>query len=241
MITELELIMKALIKGQASRVKTLTELAIENGIDPRTILEKALMPGMQKIGSQFRDGNIYISDVLIASRAMHAGLHVMKPFLSNPQQSSIGKVVIGTVAGDLHDIGKNLIVMMFRGAGFEVVDLGIDVQPEDFAQAIIDHQPDILALSAMLTTTLGMMSETIKELHRQNLRNKVRIIIGGSPATQEFARSIDADGFAVDVMNAVDLAIKLINTPSEKIPIELSTVSLTEKHKYTIQISKGEQ
>ena len=208
--SKFELITRALIKGQANRVKALTLLAIENGIDPRTVLEKALMPGMQEISGQFRDNIIYISDVLIASRAMQAGLHVLKPFLSNSQQSSLGKVVVGTVAGDLHEIGKNLVVMMFRGAGLEVIDLGIDVQPEDFAQAIIDHQPDILAMSAMLTTTLGMMSETIRELDRQDLRNKVKIIIGGSPATQEFARAINADGFAVDVMKAVDLAIKLI-------------------------------
>jgi len=211
MTTELELITKALIKGQANRVKTFTELAIENGIDARTILEKALMPGMQEIGGQLRDKIIYISDVLISSRAMHAGLHVLKPFLSNPQQSSLGKVVIGTVAGDLHDIGKNLIVMMYRGAGLEVIDLGIDVQPEDFAQAIIDHQPDILAMSAMLTTTLGMMPETIREIERRELRNKVKIIIGGSPATREFARAINADGFAADVMKAVDLAMKLLD------------------------------
>ncbi|MHB8075502.1 cobalamin B12-binding domain-containing protein [Desulfosporosinus fructosivorans] len=207
---ELELITKALIRGQANRVKTLTILAIENGIDPRTVIDKALMPGMYEIGEQFRDKAIYISDVLIASRAMHAGLHVLKPLLMNPQQSSLGKVVIGTVAGDLHDIGKNLIVMMFCASGLEVIDLGIDVQPEDFAQAIIDHQPDILAMSAMLTTTLGMMSETIRELNRQDLRNKVKIIIGGSPTTQEFARAINADGFATDVMKAVDLAIKLV-------------------------------
>lgn len=212
MITsELESITKALIKGQANRVKTLTILALENGIGPRTVLEEALMPGMQEIGGQFRDNVIYISDVLIASRAMHAGLHVLKPFLSNSQQSSVGKVVIGTVAGDLHDIGKNLITMMFRGAGLEVIDLGIDVQPEDFAQAVIDHQPDILAMSAMLTTTLGMMSETIRELNRLDLRSKVKIIIGGNPATQEFARAIKADGFAVDLMKAVDLALNLLN------------------------------
>lgn len=212
MITpELESITNALIWGQANRVKALTLLAIENGVDPRTILKKALMPGMQEIGGQFRDEIIYISDVLMASRAMHAGLYVLRSSLSATEQVSIGKVVIGTVAGDLHDIGKNLIVMMFRGAGLEVIDLGIDVQPEDFAQAIIDHQPDILAMSAMLTTTLGMMSETIKELNNRDLRNKVKIIIGGSPATQEFARAIDADGFAGDVMKAVDLAIGLIN------------------------------
>src|SRR5665647_979717 len=140
MKAELELITKALIKGQANRVRNLTLLAIENGINPQTILVKALMPGMHEIGAQLRDNIIYISDVLIASRAMHAGLHILKPLLSNPEQFSLGKVIIGTVAGDLHDIGKNLIVMMYRGAGLEVIDLGVDVQPEDFAQAIIDHQ-----------------------------------------------------------------------------------------------------
>ena len=211
MITsELELITKALIQGQANKVKIFTILAIENGIDPRTILEKALMPGMQEIGGQFRDNIIYISDVLISSRAMHAGLHILKPLLSNPQQFSLGKVIIGTVAGDLHDIGKNLIVMMFRGAGLEVIDLGIDVQPEDFVQAIIEHQPDILAMSAMLTTTLGMMSETIREIERRELRNTVKIIIGGNPATKDFAQAIKADGYAVDVFKAVDLALKLV-------------------------------
>jgi len=210
MKTELELITKALIKGQANRVRNLTMLAIENGINPQTILVKALMPGMQEIGGQLRDNIIYISDVLIASRAMHAGLHILKPLLSNSEQFSVGKVIIGTVAGDLHDIGKNLIVMMYRGAGLEVIDLGIDVQPEDFAQAIIDHQPGVLAMSAMLTTTLGMMSETIKEIERRELRNKVKIIIGGNPATKDFAQAINADGFADDVFNAVDLTLKLV-------------------------------
>jgi Predicted cobalamin binding protein len=208
--SELELITKALIKGQANRVKTLTTLAIENGIAPRVIFERALLPGMQVIGGQFRDNIIYISDVLIASRAMHAGLHVLKPLLSNPRQTSVGKVVIGTVAGDLHDIGKNLIVMMFRGAGLEVIDLGIDVQPEDFAEAIVEQKPDLLAMSAMLTTTMGMISETIRELERRKLRREVKIIIGGNPTTQVFAQSIDADGYAGDVFQAVDLALELI-------------------------------
>lgn len=208
--SELELITKALLKGQANRVKTLTILAIESGIAPQKVFEKALLPGMEVIGRQFRENTIYISEVLIASRAMHAGLHVLKPLLSNPQQASLGKVVIGTVAGDLHDIGKNLIVMMFRGAGLEVIDLGIDVQPEEFAEAIIDHRPDILAMSAMLTTTLGMMSETMRELERRELRSNVKIIIGGNPATQDFAQAINADGYAIDVFKAVDLALNLV-------------------------------
>jgi len=208
--SELELITNALLKGQANRVKTLTILALENGIEPQKVFEKALLPGMEIIGRKFRDNTIYISEVLIASRAMHAGLHVLKPLLSNSRQASLGKVVIGTVAGDLHDIGKNLIAMMFRGAGLEVIDLGIDVQPEEFAKAIIDHSPDILAMSAMLTTTLGMMSETMRELERRDLRNNVKIIIGGNPATQDFAQAIKADGYAVDVFKAVDLALEIV-------------------------------
>lgn len=208
--SELELITHALLKGQANRVKTLTILALENGIEPQKIYEKALLPGMQLIGKRLRDNTIYIAEVLIASRAMHAGLHVLKPLLSNPRQASLGKVVIGTVAGDLHDIGKDLIVMMFRGAGLEVIDLGIDVQPEEFAEAIIDHNPDILAMSAMLTTTLGMMSETMRELERRELRHHVKIIIGGNPATQDFAQAIKADGYADDVFKAVDLAMGIV-------------------------------
>jgi 5-methyltetrahydrofolate--homocysteine methyltransferase len=208
--SELELITNALLKGQANRVKTLTILAIENGIEPQKIYEKALLPGMEIIGKRLRDNTIYIAEVLIASRAMHAGLHVLKPLLSNPRQASIGKVVIGTVAGDLHDIGKDLVVMMLRGAGLEVIDLGIDVQPEEFAEAIIDHNPDILAMSAMLTTTLGMMAETMRELERRDLRNNVKIIIGGNPATQDFAQAIKADGYADDVFKAVDLALRIV-------------------------------
>ncbi|HEY8909048.1 MAG TPA: corrinoid protein [Desulfosporosinus sp.] len=208
---ELELITNALLRGQANRVKTLTILALESGIAPRKVFEKALLPGMEVIGRQFRDNTIFISEVLIASRAMHAGLHVLKPLLSDSQQASLGKVVIGTVAGDLHDIGKNLIVMMFRGAGLEVIDLGIDVEPEEFAEAIMDHHPDILAMSAMLTTTMGMMAETMRELERRELRDNVKIIIGGNPTTQDFAQSINADGYAGDVFKAVDLALELLD------------------------------
>lgn len=205
------MITEALLKGQANRVKTLSTLAIQNGFDPKTILDQGLMPGMDIIGQQFRDNYIFISDVLIASRAMHAGLHVIKPYLSASHQSLYGKILIGTVAGDLHDIGKNLVVMMLRGAGFEVIDLGIDVQPEDFVEAVQINQPDVVALSATLTTTLYMMTETIRELEQQDLRNQVKVIIGGAPATRDFARVIKADGFANDAMSAVDTIRGLVN------------------------------
>lgn len=212
MITsELDLITEALLKGQANRVKTLATLALQNGVQPRTILNEAILPGMQAIGEQLRNNEIFISDVLIASRAMHAGFHVLKPHLSASEQSLLGKVVIGTVAGDLHDIGKNLIVMMLRGAGFEVIDLGVDVQPEDFSEAIRVHKPDIIGLSAMLTTTLYMISETISVIEQEGLRDQVKIIIGGRPATSDFARMIKADGFADDAIKAVDLVKQLLN------------------------------
>lgn len=204
------LITEALLNGQANRVKTLTQMALEKGIEPMAVLEEGLLSGMQLISEKFKKNTIYISDVLIASRAMHAGLHVLKPVLSEPQQSLKGRAVIGTVAGDLHDIGKNLVVMMMRGAGLDVIDLGIDVQPEDFAQAIEDYQPDILAMSAMLTTTLGMMPETIRELERKNLRDQVKIIVGGGPTTKDFAYMIKADGFAIDAAEVVDLVEKLL-------------------------------
>lgn len=207
---ELLLISQALLEGQASRVKTLTQMALENGIEPMAILEEGLLPGMQIISEKFKNNTIYISDVLIASRAMHAGLHVLKPVLSEPQQSLRGRVVIGTVAGDLHDIGKNLVVMMLRGAGLDVIDLGVDVQPEDFVQAVKDYQPDILAMSAMLTTTLEMMPETIRELERNYLRNQVKIIVGGGPTTKDFSHVIRADGFAMDATEVADLVESLL-------------------------------
>lgn len=208
--SELALITDALIKGQASRVKSLSLLALENEVEPLVILNEALLPGMQYIGERFRNNDIYISDVLISSRAMHAGLHVLKPHLSASKQSLLGKIAIGTVAGDLHDIGKNLIIMMLRGAGFEVIDLGVDVQPEDFAEAIRTHKPDIVGMSAMLTTTLYMISETFRTIEEEGLRDQVKIIIGGRPATSDFARVIKADGFADDAIKAVDLVKDLL-------------------------------
>lgn len=208
--SELELITEALVKGQANRVRTLCTLAVQNGTDPHTILEQALLPGMEIIGQKLRDNVIFISEVLIASRAMHAGLHALKPHLSAARQKSRGKIVIGTVAGDLHDIGKNLVTMMLRGAGYEVLDLGIDVQPEDFVAAVQEHEPDIVALSAMLTTSLPMIPETIYELEQNGLRNSVQVIIGGRPTTADFAHVVNADGYASDAVKAVDLVNGLL-------------------------------
>lgn len=211
MTEEMELIQESLIKGQATRVRALVQVALENKVPPMTILREGLFPGMDIVGRKFRDNFIYISDVLISSRAMHAGMHVLKPYLSKNEKAFWGKVVIGTVAGDLHDIGKNLVAMMFRGAGLEVIDLGVDVEPEDFIKAVTDNQPEIVAMSAMLTTTLEMMKETIEELEAEGLRDEVKIIVGGAPVTKEFAYAINADGFSDDLTEVVDLAKELLN------------------------------
>ncbi|WP_066638703.1 cobalamin-dependent protein [Desulfolucanica intricata] len=210
MTEKLELISEALVKGQANRVKTLTEIAIENGIEPMAILEKGLLQGMEVIGKKFRGNSIFIADVLIASRAMHAGLNVLKTHLSASQQILRGRVVIGTVAGDLHDIGKNLVVMMLRGSGLDVVDLGVDVDPEEFAKAVLEYQPDILGMSVMLTTNLYMIPEIVNELERRELRKRVKIIVGGGPVTKEFSQLVKADGFAADALAAVDLVNSLL-------------------------------
>ena len=210
MTVKLEPITEALIKGQANRVKVLTEVAIENGIEPITILEKSLLPGMEIITDKFRENTIFISEVLITSRAMHAGLHVLKPLLSASQQALRGRVVIGTVAGDLHDIGKNLVTMMLQGQGFDVIDLGVDVEPEDFAKAVQEYQPDIVGMSAMLTTTLYMIPEIINELEQRDLRKGVKVIIGGSPVTQDLAHVVKADGYAIDAKSSVDMVNDII-------------------------------
>ncbi len=200
------------MKGQCYRVKTLTEIALENGVKPEDVLEKSLIPGMRIIGDKFRDNILFISDVLIASRAMHAGLNVLKPHLSACRQVKRGKVVIGTVAGDLHDIGKNLVAMMLRGNGLEVVDLGVDVEPEDFVKAVIEYRPDILGISAMLTTTLYLIPETINMLKQRNLRSRVKVIVGGGPVTKEFSQKVKADGFATDAQSAVELVNNLLES-----------------------------
>ena len=212
MAEELKLITDALIKGQANRVKTLTEVSLENNIDAITILEAGLLPGMNVISEKFRNNIIFIPDVMTASRAMHAGLHVLKPYLSAGNGSLPGRIVFGTVAGDLHDIGKNLVVMMLRGTGLEVIDLGVDVHPEDFAEAVEEYQPKILAMSALLTTTMTCMAETIRELESRGLRDDVKVIIGGGPVTKDYAQVIKADGYSSDAMSAVDVVKEIMSS-----------------------------
>ena len=174
------------------------------------IVNNALIVGMSEIGELFKNNQIYVPEVLIAARAMQAGLTVVKPLLVDRDIKPIAKVAIGTVKGDLHDIGKNLVAMMMEGAGMEVIDLGIDVAPEKFVDAVITYGVDIVAMSALLTTTMPYMRETIEALEAAGLREQVKVIIGGAPVTQSFADEIGADGYSSDAASAAELAKALI-------------------------------
>lgn len=197
-------IQEGLVDGDAQLVKEKTEMALAYGIKAKDIIEQGLLPIMKSIGQKFRAGEIFIPDVLMSSRAMHASLYILRPILTNYRQASKGCVVIGTVAGDLHDIGKNMVSMMLEGAGYTVIDLGIDVPVSDFITAVEKHNPDVLAISALLTTTLREIREVVEFLKERGLRNQVKVIIGGGPVTPEFAMDIDADAYAASSFCAIE-------------------------------------
>jgi len=199
-----------LSQGKTDEVKKLTQEALDGGESPEAILKQGLIQAMEQIGVRFKNGDIYIPEVLIAARAMHAGMAVLKPILSKSNTSMVGKIVIGTVKGDLHDIGKNLVIMMLEGGGFEVVDLGVDVPPEKFMRSIDEHHPQVVAMSALLTTTLKEMKNTIDALKQAGLKDRVKTIVGGAPLTERFAREIGADGYASDAASAVDVVKSLL-------------------------------
>ena len=192
---------EALCEGSMDKIKELTQKALNVGDMPEKILKEGLIPAMDRIGARFRENEIFIPEVLIAARAMHAGLGVLKPILAKSTTSTMTKVVIGTVKGDLHDIGKNLVGMMLEGAGFEVVDLGIDVPPEKFIQSAKENGAKIIGMSALLTTTMMQMQTTVQKIKAEGL--KVKTVIGGAPVTAEFAKQIGADGYAPDAASAV--------------------------------------
>jgi 5-methyltetrahydrofolate--homocysteine methyltransferase len=198
------------IKGDAPSVKQEVQDAIDAGTSADDILKKGLIPAMQEVGDLFEKGEYFVPEMLVAARAMQGGLELLKPLLASAEVQSTGKVVLGTVQGDLHDIGKNLVGMMLEGAGFELVDLGSDVSPEKFAQAVRENQPDIVAMSALLTTTMPGMKTTIQALEGAGLRSQVKVMVGGAPITDEYANGIGADGFAPDASRAASLAKKLV-------------------------------
>jgi len=195
----------ALSQGKMDEAKRLTQEALDSGKPPESILKEGLIAAMDRIGVKFKNGEIYIPEVLIAARAMHAGMAILKPILSKSTGTMAGKVIIGTVKGDLHDIGKNLVVMMLEGGGFEVVDLGVDVPVEKFIEAIRTHQPQVVGMSALLTTTMREMKNTIQAIEGAGLKKQVKMIVGGAPLTEKFAKEIGADGYAPDAASAVDL------------------------------------
>ncbi len=203
-------IQDTLAKGDRNGVAKLTKEALDKGLSVKEILEDGLIKSMNAISEKFKANEIFIPEVLIAAKAMHAGLAILEPHFTACGIRSAGKVVIGTVKGDLHDIGKNIVSMMLKGACFEVMDLGIDVPPGKFLEIAHTKSPDIIAMSSLLTTSMGAMKDTIKVLKESGLRDKVKIIIGGAPITQFFADSIGADSYAKDAATAVDKAKELI-------------------------------
>ena len=210
-MVNLDDISKALQRGDAEKVSELVSQALQEDIVPKKILEEGLIQGMSIIGEKFKKNEVYVPEVLIAARAMHAGMDVLKPKLTETGVKNIGKVVMGTVKGDLHDIGKNLVKMMLEGAGFEVIDLGVDVSEEKFVEAVKAHQPNIVGMSALLTTTMVNMPEVIKALEAAGLRDKVRVMVGGAPITQNYADQIGADGYSPDAASAADKAKAFLN------------------------------
>jgi len=202
---------EALQRGKADKVSKLVKQALNEGITPKNILEEGLIHGMSIIGKKFKKNEVYVPEVLIAARAMHAGMDVLKPKLIESGVKNIGKIVMGTVQGDLHDIGKNLVEMMLEGAGFEVIDLGTDISTDKFVEAVKEHKPNIIGMSALLTTTMVNMVEVIKALDVAGLRDKVKIMVGGAPITQNYAVQIGADGYSPDASSAVDKAKAFLN------------------------------
>ncbi|HDK25909.1 MAG TPA: cobalamin-binding protein [Candidatus Atribacteria bacterium] len=202
---------EALFRGDVLKVKELTRLALKEEVEPQEILEQGLIKGMDAVGEKFKNNEIFLPEVLFASQAMYGGLELLQPQLIKSGVKARGKVIIGTAKGDLHDIGKNLVAMMLRGGGFEVIDLGKDVSAEKFLAAIQKHKPDIVGISALLTTTMIGITEVITALEKAGLRGKVKVMIGGAPVTQEFADEIGVEGYAPDAATAVDKARELIH------------------------------
>ena len=194
-------------QGRAPIVKEKVEAALEQGLSAKDILEKGLLDGMSIIGNKFKNNEVFVPEVLIAARAMNAGVSILKPYLVEAGVQSKGTAVIGTVKGDLHDIGKNLVKMMLEGKGINVIDLGVDVSSEKFIQAAIDNQADIICCSALLTTTMGEMKNVIEAATEKGIRDKVKIMIGGAPITQSYCDSIGADGYTPDAASAADAAL----------------------------------
>ena len=196
-------------QGRVPKVKELVNQAIEEGISPKEILEEGLLSGMGVIGEKFKNNEVFVPEVLIAARAMNAGVEILKPHLASSDIEAKGTAVIGTVKGDLHDIGKNLVKMMLEGKGLTVIDLGTDVAPETFVESAKEHNADIICCSALLTTTMFEMKNVVEKVKEAGIRDNVKIMIGGAPVTQDFCENIGADYYTSDAASASDVALKI--------------------------------
>jgi 5-methyltetrahydrofolate--homocysteine methyltransferase len=207
---KLQSLKQAVIDGNRNDAIELTEQLLKTGVSPKKVLDEGLIAGMSQVGELFKQGEYFVPEMLIAARAMKSALEILRPRLVDTGVEPIGTIVLGTVRGDLHDIGKNLTGMFLEGAGFRVVDLGVDVSAEKFIEAIKENDAELLGMSALLTTTMTYTSRVIKELEAARMRDKVKIIVGGAPITQEWANQIGADGFALDAASAADRCKELI-------------------------------
>ena len=203
----LEQISENLQKGRAKAVKELVQQAVDQGLSPEQILEEGLLSGMNVVGEKFKKNEVFVPEVLVAARAMNMGTQVLKPLLVQAGVQATGRVCIGTVKGDLHDIGKNLVKMMMEGKGLEVIDLGTDVSPETFVKTAIEQDCQIICCSALLTTTMGVMGEVVKQAEAAGIRDKVKIMVGGAPVTESFCQQIGADKYTSDAASAADAAV----------------------------------
>ena len=206
----LQKISEELQKGNFEQLPGFVQQALDAGIPPSRILKDGLVVGMNVVGEQFRNDEIFLPDVLISAKAMQAAMKVLRPKLMEAGVKLAGRIVMGTVRGDIHDIGKNLVAMLLEGAGYQVIDLGIDVPPEKFVEAVKSSKADVVGLSALLTITMPLMKEVVESLQESGLRNAVKVLVGGAPVTEQFAKEIGADGYAPDAHTAVERVRELI-------------------------------
>ena len=206
----LEDLQNCVLDGELDEIKDLVQKAVDEGIDPAAIINDGLIGGMNIVAPLFKSGEMFVPEVMESADTMNEGMQVVKPLITDADMPTKGKVIIGTVNGDLHDIGKNLVVLMMESRGYTVVDMGVDVKEEQFVEAIKEHKPDIVGMSSLLTTTMMKIDDTIKMINESGLRDQVKIIIGGAPISQEFADDIGADGYSEDASTAVELCDRMM-------------------------------
>jgi len=210
-VTLLDQIQQATMEGDADKASSLAKEAMEQGFSTEEVINDGFVAAMSQIGEKFKNKEIFVPEMLVAARAMEYGLQEMEPYLVGKKREYLAKMVIGTVKSDIHDIGKNLVTMMLKGNGVEVIDLGVDVPEEKFVEAVKEHRPDFVGLSSLLTTTMPALDSTIKALQEAGERDKVKVLIGGAPVNQEYAEKISADGYCDDAIEAVDLIKEMVS------------------------------